>query len=430
MAPTPVNLLQLSPTMTEGTIVKWLVQEGEKVEDGQAIAEVETDKAVMEQTTFEEGVLLKIVAKEGDKVKVEDIIAVVGEEGDDPNAVLNGSAPAAAPAEEEEPKAEAPAEEASAAEAKTESARPEPAGEPAGPEGDRVLASPLARKMAKDAGLDIAQIQGTGPSGRVIKADIEKASKEAPAAQSPAADAPQPAAPASIPQTSAALAEEVQLSGMRQTIARRLTESKQQVPHFQVSIDVRGEKLLEAVERIRAANPDHKVTVTHFLVKAMANVQMRHKAVRSQWAGDKFHVVDGAHISVAVAIEEGLLTPVLRDADRKGVLQIGQELRQLANLAKERKLTAEDMSGGTQTISNLGMFGTKEFTAIINPPESSILAIGAMEDRPVVENGVIVPGKVMTITASFDHRVIDGAVGAQYLQDLKAALEEPLMMLL
>jgi len=278
--------------------------------------------------------------------------------------------------------------------------------------------------MAREAGLDLAHVSGSGPNGRVIRRDIETALTTPVAAPAAKVAVAAPVAPA------VADAERVALSGMRQTIARRLVESKNTIPHFQLTIEARGERLLDAVARIKASNPEAKVTVTHFLIKAMASTAMRHKAIRSQWAGDAIQIVPTASISVAVAIEDGLVTPVIRDVQTKGVLKIAEELRELAARARERKLSVADMSGGVQTISNLGMFGIHQFNAIVNPPESSILAVGAMEDRPVVENGQIVPGKVMTITMSADHRIIDGAVGAAYLQDLKKALEDPLMMLL
>jgi pyruvate dehydrogenase E2 component (dihydrolipoamide acetyltransferase) len=265
-------------------------------------------------------------------------------------------------------------------------------------------------------------VSGSGPNGRIIRRDVETALSGAPSSATAAPVASSYSAPAS--------AERIAVSGMRAVIAKRLIESKTTIPHFQLTVDVRGERLLDGVARIKAAHPDAKVTVTHFIIKAMAVVAMRHRAVRSQWAGDAINVLPSAHISVAVAIEDGLVTPVIRDAQAKGVLQIAQDLRDLASKARDRKLGAADMSGGVQTLSNLGMFGISQFNAIINPPESSILAVGGMEDRPVVENGQLVAGKVMTITLSADHRVMDGAVAAQYLQDLKRALEDPLMMLL
>lgn len=417
-----VNLLQLSPTMTEGTIVKWLVKEGQDVKSGQPIAEIETDKAVMEQESFEDGKVLKIVVAEGARIPVESLIMVIGAAGEDISAALSGGAPAPAA-----PKAAAPA--AKAAPAPAAPAKPAAPATPAAPapaapapvaEVGRKSASPLARKIASDAGVDLNAVTGTGPSGRVIKRDVEAAlSAPAPAA-----------APAKAAVAAAADAETITLSGMRKTIARRLVESKVTVPHFQLSLDVRAERLLEAVARIKESNPDAKVTITHFLIKAMASTVMRHKALRTQWAGDHLKVVDGAHISVAVAIEDGLVTPVIRNVQQKGLLTIASELRALADLARARKLTAEDMSGGVQTISNLGMFGIKTFNAIVNIPEASILAVGATQDVPVVEKGAVVPGKVINLTLSIDHRVVDGAVGAAYLSDLKKALEDPLMMLL
>jgi pyruvate dehydrogenase E2 component (dihydrolipoamide acetyltransferase) len=421
-----VNLLQLSPTMTEGTIVKWLVKEGDAVTSGKPIAEVETDKAVMEQESFFDGKILKLVAKEGDKVAVESLIAVIGEEGEDVSAMVgagNGNKGAKKAAPAEPAKAAAPTVAFPPAASVPSTAQSESA------DGGRKLASPLARKIAQDAGLDLGRISGSGPHGRVIKRDIDQAVASGSAPTAAASEAP--SRPAAAPVYTYAVADEqIKLSGMRQTIARRLTESKQFVPHFQLTVDVRGEKLLEAVASIKESNPDAKVTVTHFLIKAMAMVALRHKAIRSQWAGDHLKVIGAAHISVAVAIEDGLVTPVLRNVQTKGVLQIAQELRDLAGLARARKLTAEDMSGGVQTLSNLGMYGIDNFSAIINPPESSILAVGGMQERPVVENGQLVVGKVMSITMSCDHRVIDGAVGAQYLQDLKRTLEQPVLMLL
>lgn len=423
---TPVHLLQLSPTMTEGTIVKWLVKEGDEVTSGQPIAEVETDKAVMEQESFDDGKVLKIAAKEGDRIAVESLIMVIGEEGEDVSSF--GDAPKTEKkAEKPAPKAEAHAKKEEPKQApKKEEPKKSPAPEkkeqkPAASakSGGRILASPLARKMAEEANLDLARVNGSGPNGRIIREDVEKAIEGGGATVS-----------GSSYELPSEETHQVSVSGMRQTIARRLTESKQTVPHFPLTVEVRGEKLLEGVKRLKEIQPDAKVTVTHFLIKAMATLAMKHEAIRSQWGGDHINVIGGAHISVAVAIDVGLVTPVIRNVHRKGVIQIAQELRELAEKARARKLTAEDMSGGVQTLSNLGMYGIHEFGAIINIPESSILAVGAMEDRPVVENGQIKPGKVMNITMSCDHRVIDGAVGAAYLADLKRALEEPLLLLM
>lgn len=428
----PVTLVQLSPTMSEGTIVKWLVKEGDKISSGQQIVEIETDKAVMEQDSFFDGTLLKIIAKEGAKVPVEGVIAIVGQPGEDVSA-LGGGNGSSAPAAKGKAAA-APAEPAATKPADAPAAKPAHSRVPPAPAkaasatagGERVLASPLARKVAKDAGVELQGISGSGPQGRVIRRDVENA--VASSGSKAVAAVAKSAAP--VATVSDLVDEEIKLSGMRQTIARRLLESKQTVPHFQLCIDVRGEGLLAAVAKIKNAMPDAKVTVTHFIIKAMASVALRHKAIRSQWAEDRLNVLGNTNISVAVAIEDGLLTPVLRDVHTKGVLQLAQELRDVAAKARARKLTPADMSGGIQTLSNLGMYGINQFAAIINPPESSILAVAAMEDRPVVEDGKIVPAKVMTITMGCDHRVIDGAVAAQYLQDLKATLENPVMMLL
>jgi len=412
--------------MTEGTLVKWLVKEGDAVTSGQAIAEIETDKAVMEQESFEDGTVLKILVNAGARMPVGSLMMVTGEKGEDIASILaSASAPAAPepePAKKEAPAAAKPAPAPAAAPA-AKPVAPPPAASPAakaanGASGGRVAASPLARKMAQDAGIELSDLAGSGPSGRIVKSDIEAAL----AAPRAAASSPSWVVSGEV--------EELPVSGMRQTIARRLIESKTTVPHFQLTVEVRGERLLEAVAQIKELDADAKVTVTHFLIKAMASAAMRHRAIRSQWAGNTMRVLPSAHITVAVAIEDGLVTPVIRDAHTKGVMQLSAELRDLAKRARDRKLTMEDMSGGVQTLSNLGMFGIHQFAAIINPPESSILAVGAMEDRPVVEKGAVVPGKVFTLTMSCDHRVIDGAVGAQYLGDLKRSLENPALMML
>lgn len=429
-----VKLLQLSPTMTEGTVVKWLVKEGDEVESGTPIVEVETDKAVMEQESFEDGKILKIVVPEGEKVAVETLLAVIGEDGEDISEFLDdsGSSDSAPKKQDKSDKKEKKEEKDSSPSKEKEPRKEEKA--PAASEqrsGERIYASPLAKKMAKEHDLSLAKIKGSGPNGRIIRRDIESAIKRKEAGLE-AADTK----PISIAEGSASSApapsggETIRVSGMRATIARRLVESKQQVPHFQVSMDVRGEKLLEAVKRVREMGTETKVTVSHFLIKAMGSTLMRHQALRTQWGGENLHVIDGAHISIAIAIEDGLLTPVMRNVQAKGVIQIAQELKEFAAKAKERKLSGDDLTGGVQTLSNLGMYDVDQFNAIVNPPEASILAVGAMQDRPVVENGQVVAGKVMTLTLSADHRVVDGAVAAEYLRDLRRALEDPMLMLL
>jgi pyruvate dehydrogenase E2 component (dihydrolipoamide acetyltransferase) len=434
---TVVTLLQLSPTMSQGTLVKWQVQEGAKVSSGDILAEIETDKAVMEQESFEDGTVLKLVAKEGQAVPVGSMIAVLGEPGEDISGLLAGGgtpAPKAAEAAPAKPAASAPAP------AKPEPAAPAPApkAEPlppvvvaatgAGEAGGRILVSPLARKMAAEHGIDLAQVAGSGPNGRIVKRDIETAVASGGTAPRPQPVAAAPAAPARSA-APAAGDEEIPLSGMRKTIARRLVESRQQIPSFSLSVEVDAQPVLEAVGRLRERFPDAKVTVTHFLIKAMASALMNHPWLRTQWVDGRLVRKHAAHVSVAVAIDEGLLTPVIRNANAKGLQAIAAELRELAARARDRKLTEEDLSGGVQTISNLGMFGIQNFDAIINPPEASILAVGAVIDKPVVRNGALVAGKIITLTLSCDHRVVDGAVGASYLRDLKAALEDPLLML-
>lgn len=430
---TPISLLQLSPTMSEGTIVRWLVKEGDAIKAGKAIAEVETDKAVMEMEAFDEGTILKLLVKEGDVVKVGGQVAIVGKPGEDASSA---AAPAPAAAKKAEPAKEEPKKEA-----KTPGGAPMPVVNlmPKGESGDaataslaaaakgaenggRVVASPLARKIAADAGIDLAAVAGTGPHNRIIKRDVE-------AALAAPKSSAKSASPAATPYVAGAGDVDVPVSGMRKVIARRLQQSRQEAPSFSLSVDVAAEPLLAAAAKMKALYPDAKVTVTHFLIKAMAATIMKHEWLRTQWVDGKMVRKNAAHISVAVAIEDGLLTPVIRNAESKGVVALAAELRDLAGKARDRKLTEADLSGGVQTISNLGMFGIEHFDAIINIPESSILAVGAVVDKPVVRGGAVVPGKVMTLTLSCDHRVVDGAVGAAYLKDLKAVLEEPLLML-
>ncbi len=426
---TPIQLLQLSPTMSEGIIVRWLVKEGDDVSAGTTLAEVETDKAVMELESFEEGKILKLTAKEGDSVPVGSTIGYIGAEGEQ---VPGDGAAAKAVKTEAKPaeKKEAPAKQEAPAK-KEEKPAPIAASASSGngaASGGRVFASPLARKMAAEHGIEIAALQGTGPGNRVIRRDIEAALEAGPVetAKPAAAAAAKQAAPAFA---AAAGDEEVSLSGMRKTIARRLVQSRQEVPSFTLTVEVAAEPLEKAVARLREIYPDEKVTLTHFLIKAMAACVMKHEWIRTQWVDGKLIRKNAAHISVAVAIEDGLLTPVIRNAEGKGVVAISRELRELAGKARERKLSEADLSGGVQTISNLGMYGINQFDAIINIPEASILAVGAAVDKPVVRGGDLVVGRVFNLTLSCDHRVVDGAVGAAYLKDLKAMLEEPLAIL-
>jgi len=434
-----VELLQLSPTMTEGTLVKWKVKEGDTIKSGQIIAEVETDKAVMDHETFDAGVVRKLLVAEGSKAAVGSGLMIVGTKDEDISSLVAsaGSAPKAAPAADKKPVATA-AKPASAprsaprsvpgankpapapAATKVASAPPAKTPAPSGANGhsERLFASPLARKVAAEAGLDIGSVSGTGPGGRIIKRDVDTALA---------------AGPATAGTSSFRVSGEVQelpLSNVRRIIASRLVESKVTVPHYQLSVEIRAEALLEAQARVRKMYPDVKITVTHFLVKAMALLAMRHPAIRTQWADDHVKLLPSANITVAVATDDGLITPVLRDVHAKGLLQIVAEMAELVERARKRRVKPEELTGGVQTLSNLGMFPIDFFTAIINPPESSILAVGAVQEKVFVKDGQMTPGKSFSITMSCDHRIIDGAVGAKYLADLKASLEEPYLLLL
>ncbi len=435
-----IRMPRMSDTMEEGNIVAWLVEEGDAVEPGQTLAEVETDKATMELDSFFEGTLLHIAVKEG-AVPIDGVIAVIGEEGEDWKAAIEGAGngSSASTKEEEAPQeAEAPAP-----------ASPEPAAEvPAGSE-DRLKASPLARAMAKDAGIDIRQLTGTGEGGRIVKRDIEEA-QSSPAASPAPASAPQPTTPQPVPakQDSPNVNvekpaykvpafsinggepnyEEVPVSQMRKVIARRLGESKFTAPHFYVTVEIEMSKVWEMRTRLNEVSPV-KISFNDLVVKACAVNLRKHPAINSSWLGDKIRVNKDVNIGVAVAIPDGLLVPVIRYADMKSLSQINSEVKELAGRAKNKKLGPDEMTGNTFTISNLGMFGIEEFTAIINPPDACILAIGGINDKPVIRNGEVVAGKIMKVTLSSDHRVVDGASAAQFLNDVKATLEEPIRLM-
>lgn len=407
---------RLSDTMEEGNIVSWLVKEGDKVSPGDVLAEVETDKATMELESFNEGTLLYIGVKEG-PVPVDGIIAIIGDAGEDYKALL-ASAESAAPAaaKEEAPKA-APAPEQKAA-----PAAPAPEPEPvATHDTDRVLASPLARKLANEKGYNLASIKGTGDGGRIIKKDVESHTPSA----APAAT--------SAPRGARALNPDIQygdvpVSQMRKVIARRLGESKFGAPHFYLTVEINMDNAMSARKAVNE-HPDVKVSFNDIVVKASAAALRKHPAINSSWMGDKITYHEAINIGVAVAVPDGLLVPVIKDADLKTLTQINGEVKTLAGKARDKKLQPDEMQGNTFTISNLGMFGIEEFTAIINPPDACILAVGGIIQKPIVKNGEIVPGNMMKVTLSCDHRVVDGATGAQFLNTLKAMLENPLMMI-
>ncbi|GAA4404024.1 pyruvate dehydrogenase complex dihydrolipoamide acetyltransferase [Nibrella viscosa] len=430
---TVIRMPKMSDTMTEGTIVAWHKKEGDTVKSGDVLAEVETDKATMDLEAYEEGTLLYIGVKEGASVAVDEVIAVVGEKGADFKVLLQGGNGQAAPAQAapaESPKAEAAPQAAAPAESNHAV-------------NERVKASPLAKRIAEEKGISLAQVQGTGPEGRIVKRDIEGFEPSAkPAAPQPAAPAAQPAeakaAPAAAPQPTPAPQaqgefEDIPVSQMRKTIARRLGESKFSAPHFYLTMEINMDKAMELRGRVNEVSPV-KISFNDFVIKAAAVALKQHPAVNSSWLGDKIRRYKYVNIGVAVAVDEGLLVPVVRNADQKTLSTIAGEVKDLAGKAKERKLQPKDWEGSTFSISNLGMFGIDEFTAIINPPDSCILAVGAIKQTVKFEGDaadvpVAKPTNVMKVTLSCDHRSVDGATGAAFLQTLKQLLEDPMRML-
>jgi pyruvate dehydrogenase E2 component (dihydrolipoamide acetyltransferase) len=435
-----VQLPALSPTMTEGKIVKWLKKEGDSVSSGEAIAEVETDKSNLEVESFDDGVLLKILVPEGETGKVGAPIAVIGAKGE--------KVEAPAPAKAAPPAAQPPAPAAKPAPKPVPPAPEERAQKPAGPaqvvpirraeeqvpapseDNGRLRASPLAKRMAREEGLDLAAVQGSGPSGRIVKRDVEAAIGSGQAAAVARAPAPggRPApAPVPAPVFGRREPEVIPVSGMRKIISQRMAEVKPGVPHFYVTVDIDMEEALKVREQAKAA--EVKVSVNDLIVKAAAVALRRQPKVNVSLQGDRilqFHNVD---VGIAVAIEDGLITPVIRDADIKTLGTISGESRELAERARRKALKPEEYSGGSITVSNLGMFGVDSFIAVINPPQASIVAVGAVAERAVVREGKVVVRKTMSATFSGDHRIVDGALGAQYLQELKALLEQPTRLL-
>ncbi|MCA6363168.1 MAG: pyruvate dehydrogenase complex dihydrolipoamide acetyltransferase [Bacteroidetes bacterium] len=419
-----VRMPKLSDTMTDGVVASWNKKVGDTVKRGDLLAEIETDKATMEFESFYNGTLLHIGVEKGQGAPVDAILAIIGAPGEDISALLT-AAPAA-------PKAEAPKAEAPKAEAPQPVAEVKAAPVTAAPvvqvavaaaseNGDaRVKASPLAKKMAAEKGIDLQQVKGSGDYGRVVKRDVEQwhPSMVPPAAQFLAA-------PVVAGQESYT---EEPVSQMRKTIARRLAESKFSAPHFYLTMEIDMEEATKAREAINAVSPV-KVSFNDIVIRAVAASLRKHPKVNSSWLGDKIRYNQHVHIGVAVAVEDGLLVPVVRFADQKSLSQIASEVKTAAQKAKDKKLQPADWEGNTFTISNLGMFGIEEFTAIINPPDACILAVGGIKDTPVVKNGQVVPGKVMKVTLSCDHRVVDGASGSAFLQSLKAMLENPVTIL-
>ncbi|MCT2558809.1 pyruvate dehydrogenase complex dihydrolipoamide acetyltransferase [Tsuneonella sp. YG55] len=419
--PTPIKMPALSPTMEEGTLARWLVKEGDTVSAGDVMAEIETDKATMEFEAVDEGTIAKIEVAEGTEgVKVGTVIAMLAGEGEDAGEAAAAPTPAPAPAPAKE--------EAKAAPAATPS--PAPAASAPKPSGDRVIASPLAKRIAEQKGIDLKGVKGSGPNGRIVKADVEGAQAGATAQATAAAPAPSAAptpAPAAaqdfgIPHTSE------KLSGMRKTIARRLTESKQQVPHIYLTVDVRLDALLKLRSELNAALEPQgvKLSVNDLMIKALAKALLQVPKCNVQFAGDELLTFSRADISVAVSVPTGLITPIVKDAGAKSVSAISTEMKDLAGRAKEGKLKLEEFQGGTASLSNMGMYGIKQFEAVINPPQGMIMAIGAGEKRPYVVDDALAIATVMSATGSFDHRAIDGADGAELMQAFKTLVEAPL----
>ena len=445
--PTELKMPALSPTMEEGTLAKWLVKEGDEVKSGDILAEIETDKATMEFEAVDEGKIAKILVPEGtDGVKVGAPIAILAGEGEDASAIPS---PQGGEGQGEgAPKADAPTsggspssqpspprgEGVAAAPVETPAAPPQPAAPSA--EGDRVKASPLARRLAQAQNIDLNALQGTGPGGRIVRADIESAVGKAPAAAPAGVPA---AAPPAIgghavlpgPMEQAIPHEAVKLSNIRKTIARRLTESKQQIPHIYLTVDIQLDALLKLRGELNAGleNRGVKLSVNDLLIKALAQSLIEVPECNVSFAGDQLFNYQRADISVAVSIPAGLITPIIVGADTKSVSAISTEMKDLAGRAKEGKLQPQEYQGGTASLSNMGMYGIKQFEAVINPPQGMIMAIGAGEKRPFVINDSLQIASVMSATGSFDHRAIDGADGAKLMQAFKRLVENPLGML-
>ena len=415
----------LSPTMEEGRLVAWKKQEGDPVKTGDVLAEVETDKAVMEIVARADGVLRKTLIAEGATVPVSSTVAIIGAPDEDISGLAGGAEKTAEQAAAAPPRAEARARREAGAEAP---APPSPSGRPSAEPGQeaeaapsgRVRSSPLARRLAAEKGLDLAAVRGTGPAGRVIARDIEKA----PAAVA----APAPFVTSVTPVTSGH--RDVPLTQIRKTIAQRLAQSIGPIPHFFLTSEIDMERAFEAREQLKSMGDQFTVSFNDLVIKACALALRRHQAVNAWWMDDHIRYHGDVHVGMAVAVEDGLITPVIRFADHKGLAVISAEAKALADKARARKLTPEEYTGATFSVSNLGMLDIDEFTAVINPPETAILAIGRIVAKPVVLGGQVVPRRMMRVTMSCDHRAIDGATGARFLQTVKLMLENPLAMLL
>jgi pyruvate dehydrogenase E2 component (dihydrolipoamide acetyltransferase) len=420
-----VYMPKLSDTMTEGVVAAWTKKVGDAVQSGEVLAEIETDKATMEFESFYDGVLLHIGVETGKAAPVNSVLAIIGQAGEDITAVL---ANAAAGAPGASTTAEAPAPDPTPAPVAESTPNPAPvaapvatsASAPVASNSDRVFASPLAKKLAAERGIDIQAVGGTGENGRIVKRDVDHYVPYTPAANAPAYTA--------APAGTVSFTDEP-ISQMRKTIARRLAESKFTAPHFYLTLDIDMDAAIATRKGLNSID-GVKVSFNDMVIKAVAMALRKHPAVNSAWMGDFIRRNEHVNIGVAVAVEDGLLVPVVRFADGKGLTQISAEVRDYAQKAKDKKLQPSDWEGNTFTISNLGMFGIESFTAIVNPPDACILAIGGIKEVPVVKNGQVVPGNVMKVTLSCDHRVVDGASGAAFLQTFKTYMEQPAAMLL
>jgi pyruvate dehydrogenase E2 component (dihydrolipoamide acetyltransferase) len=413
-----VYMPKLSDTMTDGVVAEWSKKVGDTVSSGEVLAEIETDKATMEFESFYDGVLLHIGVEKGKAVPVNTLLAIIGKKGEDISAILaSAGSPAAAPVVEEKkevspaPVAEAPKV---AAEVK---AAPVAVSVPSSNGNGRVVASPLAKKLAEEKGIDIHAVAGTGDGGRIVKRDVDHYTPYTPAAQTFAA------APAGVESFT-----EVPNSQMRKAIAKTLSASKFSAPHFYLKMEVDMDNAIAARKAINSVD-GVKVSFNDMIIKAVAAALRKHPKVNADWMGESIRYNNHIHIGVAVAVEEGLVVPVVRFADTKGIAQLGSEIKDLAGRARDKKIKPEEMQGGTFAVSNLGMYGIEDFTSIINPPNGCILSVGQIKETPVVKNGQIVPGNVLKLSLSCDHRVVDGAVGSAFLQTLKQLIENPVMMI-
>lgn len=426
-----IRMPKMSDTMTEGTIAAWQKKVGDKVKSGDVLAEVETDKATMELESYDDGILLYIGPKDGEAVAVDGVLAIIGEEGADVQALLSGSSggsPQPADGVAFTPPATEPDKAAQQAEARTEEAQPAADTSSAG---GRLFVSPLARRMAEEKGIDLRQVKGSGENGRIVSRDIEGFQPEVvptPARTNDAATAPPSQSGRAEARTTGTDFEDVPISQMRKVIARRLAESKFSAPHFYLTMEIAMDNAMSARTKLNELSPV-KLSFNDLVIKACAVALKQHPAINSSWLEDRIRYNKVINIGVAVAVADGLLVPVVRNADQKGLSQIAKEVKELADKAKTKKLQPQEWEGNTFTISNLGMFGIEEFTAIINPPDACILAVGGIKQTAVVRDGALAVGNVMKVTLSCDHRVVDGASGAAFLQTLKALLEEPMRML-